>query len=60
VSAVAATASARSRSIGGAWAFLRRHVLTVYSILAFTYLMLPIGVVIAFSFNHPSDHFNYI
>jgi len=60
VSAVAATASARSRSIGGAWAFLRRHVLTVYSLLAFTYLMLPIGVVIAFSFNHPAGRFNYV
>ncbi len=60
MSAVAATASARSRSIGGAWAFLRRHVLTVYSLLAFTYLMLPIGVVIAFSFNHPAGRFNYV
>jgi spermidine/putrescine transport system permease protein len=59
VNAIAATASARSRTIG-AWAFVRRHVLTVYSILAFTYLMLPIGVVIAFSFNHPSGRFNYV
>jgi spermidine/putrescine transport system permease protein len=27
--------------------------------LAFTYLMLPIAVVIAFSFNHPAGRFNY-
>ena len=60
MSAVASTAAARSRSIGGAWAFVRRQVLTVYSILAFTYLMLPIGVVIAFSFNHPAGRFNYV
>ena len=41
------------------WAFVRRHVLTVYSLLFFLYLMLPIGVVIAFSFNHPKGRFNY-
>ena len=60
MNAIAATASARTRTVGGAWAFVRRHVLTVYSILAFTYLMLPIGVVIAFSFNHPTGRFNYV
>src|SRR3989442_13444543 len=58
--AIAATASARARTVGGAWAFVRRHVLTVYSILAFPYLMLPIGVVIAFSFNNPTGRFNYV
>ena len=41
------------------WAFVRRHTLTVYSFLFFLYLMLPIGVVIAFSFNHPKGRFNY-
>ena len=41
------------------WAFVKRHVLTVYSILAFTYLMLPIAIVIAFSFNDPAGRFNY-
>jgi spermidine/putrescine transport system permease protein len=41
------------------WAFVRRHVLTFYSLLFFLYLMLPIGVVIAFSFNHPTGRFNY-
>ena len=42
------------------WAFVRHHVLTAYAILAFVYLMLPIGVVIAFSFNQPKGRFNYI
>jgi spermidine/putrescine transport system permease protein len=61
VSAVAATATARGRSsLAGVWAFVRHHVLTVYSILAFAYLMLPIGVVIAFSFNNPAGRFNYV
>jgi spermidine/putrescine transport system permease protein len=40
--------------------FVKHHVLTVYSLLAFVYLMLPIGVVIAFSFNNPQGRFNYV
>ena len=42
------------------WALIKHHVLTVYSLLAFVYLMLPIGVVIAFSFNNPKGRFNYV
>jgi spermidine/putrescine transport system permease protein len=42
-----------------AWAFVRHHALTVYSVLALTYLMLPIAVVILFSFNQPAGRFNY-
>jgi spermidine/putrescine transport system permease protein len=42
------------------WAFVRHQVLTAYAILAFVYLLLPIGVVIAFSFNQPKGRFNYI
>jgi spermidine/putrescine transport system permease protein len=42
-----------------ALAFARRQVLTVYSFLFFAYLLLPIAVVIAFSFNQPSGRFNY-
>ena len=60
MSAVAATAAAGARNLAGVWAFVRHHVLTVYSLLAFTYLMLPIGVVVMFSFNHPSGKFNYV
>ena len=48
-------ASILSRS----WDFVKRHVLTVYAVLAFTYLLLPIAVVIAFSFNDPAGRFNY-
>ena len=40
-------------------AFVRRHLLTVYALIAFSYLLLPIAVVIAFSFNHPRGRFNY-
>ena len=43
----------------GTLAFVRRHVLTVYSLLFFAYLLLPIAVVVVFSFNHPTGKFNY-
>ena len=42
-----------------AFAFVRRNLLTAYSILFFAYLLLPIAVVIVFSFNHPTGKFNY-
>ena len=42
------------------WAFAKRHALTVYALLVVAYLMLPIAVVILFSFNAPAGRFNYI
>jgi spermidine/putrescine transport system permease protein len=42
-----------------AWALVRRHTLTVFGILALAYLMLPIAVVIVFSFNDPAGRYNY-
>ena len=59
MSTVALPVQARGHSAANVWSFLRRHVLTVYSILFFLYLLLPIGVVIAFSFNQPVGKFNY-
>jgi spermidine/putrescine transport system permease protein len=50
---------ARPSALARAWAFVRRHTLTVYSLLFFAYLLLPIGVVVAFSFNNPKGRFNY-
>jgi spermidine/putrescine transport system permease protein len=41
------------------WASVKHHALTVYALLAFIYLMLPIAIVIAFSFNDPQGRFNY-
>ena len=43
-----------------AWRFARRHALTVYALLVVAYLMLPIAVVILFSFNAPKGRFNYV
>jgi spermidine/putrescine transport system permease protein len=42
------------------WSFAKRHALTVYALLAVGYLMLPIAVVILFSFNAPESTFNYV
>ena len=51
----------RRASVGSrAWAAVRRHTLTVYAILGFAYLLLPIAVVILFSFNDPAGRFNYV
>ena len=47
--------SALARSFG----FVRRHALTAYAALAFAYLLLPIAIVVAFSFNDPAGRFNF-
>jgi spermidine/putrescine transport system permease protein len=41
------------------WSLVRRHSLTAYAVLAFAYLLLPIAVVVAFSFNDPAGRFNF-
>jgi spermidine/putrescine transport system permease protein len=57
MSAVAQPVPARARV--DVLGFVRRHLLTAYSLLMFAYLLLPIGIVILFSFNNPSGRFNY-
>ena len=42
------------------WALVKHHALTVYALLAVAYLMLPIAVVVLFSFNDPKSNFNYV
>jgi spermidine/putrescine transport system permease protein len=55
-----AVARARERNVvAAAFAFVRYHILTVYSLLFFAYLLLPIAIVAVFSFNHPAGKFNY-
>jgi spermidine/putrescine transport system permease protein len=49
----------RRRAGARAVAFVRRNVLTLYALLAFAYLLLPIAVVVMFSFNNPAGRFNY-
>jgi spermidine/putrescine transport system permease protein len=50
----------RTVSFGSrAFAAVRRHVLSAFAILALAYLLLPIAIVVAFSFNEPRGRFNY-
>jgi spermidine/putrescine transport system permease protein len=41
------------------WRVARRQILTVYALLAFAYLLVPIAIVVLFSFNDPAGRFNY-
>ena len=42
------------------WRFVKRHALTAYALLVVAYLMLPIAVVIMFSFNAPKGRLNFV
>jgi spermidine/putrescine transport system permease protein len=57
---VAVPVQHRARAGARVWAFARRHALTAYAMLFFAYLLLPIAIVVAFSFNHPTGRFNYV
>jgi spermidine/putrescine transport system permease protein len=50
----------RPSAAARAWRFAKRHALTVYALLIVGYLLLPIFVVILFSFNAPKGRFNYV
>jgi spermidine/putrescine transport system permease protein len=61
MTSVAVTPTAARRGLGTrTWALVKRHALTVYALLVVAYLMLPIAVVILFSFNQPTGRFNYV
>jgi spermidine/putrescine transport system permease protein len=58
---LAETAPSPLRAVwASALRFVKRHVLTAYAVLVLGYLMLPIAVVILFSFNAPAGKFNYV
>ncbi|MDQ3858213.1 MAG: ABC transporter permease [Actinomycetota bacterium] len=58
VAAETLPARARPGVPARAWAAARRHTLTLFAFLAFVYLLLPIAVVILFSFNDPAGRRN--
>jgi spermidine/putrescine transport system permease protein len=61
MSTIASSPPRPRRRLGArAWAFAKHHALTAYALLAVGYLMLPIAVVILFSFNKPAGRFNYV
>jgi spermidine/putrescine transport system permease protein len=49
----------RESAVARTVAFVRRNLLAFFAGLVFVYLLLPIAVVIAFSFNDPAGRFNY-
>lgn len=53
---MAVTSAPARRTLG---AFIRHHALTVYAIIAFVYLFLPVLLVILYGFNDVSGRFNY-
>src|SRR5829696_6515836 len=55
VAVSAPRASAPSRAL----AFVRRNLLALWAVLALAYILLPIAVVILFSFNDPVGRFNF-
>jgi spermidine/putrescine transport system permease protein len=60
VAAESAPVHSRPSAAARTWRFVKYHSLTVYAVLVCIYLMLPIAVVILFSFNAPKGRFNYV
>jgi spermidine/putrescine transport system permease protein len=58
--AVETVGRGRPGALARAFRFARHHVLTLYALLAFSYLLVPIAIVVLFSFNNPKGRFNYI
>jgi len=59
MSSIAVPRQRERNVLAAAFGFVRYHVLTVYSLLFFAYLLLPITIVVVFSFNHPVGKFNF-
>src|SRR5436190_9640216 len=59
MSSIAVPRQRERNVLAAAFGFVRYHVLTVYSLLFFAYLLLPIAIVVVFSFNHPVGKFNF-
>jgi spermidine/putrescine transport system permease protein len=45
--------------MSGAWKWLREHAITIYGVLAIAYMLIPVAVIIVFSFNDPAGRFNF-
>jgi spermidine/putrescine transport system permease protein len=58
MTAAAERLPARANRCPRAWSFARRHTLTLFAGLGFAYLLIPIAVVILFSFNDPAGRHN--
>jgi spermidine/putrescine transport system permease protein len=45
--------------LSGAWRWLREHAVNIVAALVVIYLLLPIAVILLFSFNDPQGRYNY-
>jgi spermidine/putrescine transport system permease protein len=50
---------ARQSAVSRAWRWLREHAINIFAALAIAYLLIPIAVIIFFSFNNPAGKYNY-
>ncbi len=58
--AQAATLQTRRLSIGSrTWKWVREHAIVIYGALAITYMLIPIALIVVFSFNNPAGKFNF-
>jgi spermidine/putrescine transport system permease protein len=58
--AQAATLQARRLSAGSrAWKWIRENAIVIYGVIAIAYMLIPIGLIIVFSFNDPAGKFNF-
>jgi spermidine/putrescine transport system permease protein len=56
----AATLSRRRESVGArAWKWLKRNAIIIYGGLAIAYMLIPVVLIIVFSFNDPAGKFNF-
>jgi spermidine/putrescine transport system permease protein len=46
-------------SRGGAWRWLREHAVQIVGVLVVLYMLIPIVVIFAFSFNDPAGRYNF-
>jgi spermidine/putrescine transport system permease protein len=51
--------SARASLAARAWKWLRHHAVLIYACLAIAYMLIPIGLIMVFSFNDPVGKFNF-
>jgi spermidine/putrescine transport system permease protein len=60
MTAVTAPMPARGRRKNRFASGIRRHIITLYAFLALAYLMLPVAIIVLFSFNDKTSKFNFV
>jgi spermidine/putrescine transport system permease protein len=49
----------RESAASRAWRWLREHAINIYAGFAIAYLLLPVAIIILFSFNNPAGKYNF-